>query len=437
MAVHPERELVMSSQGGLLTGFKGYAAQLNFAAEAYVTLYYGDSNSAAFDGIKVLMHSIRQFDRVRPIVMMTPDIAGAKADPNIKRLQHVLTHIRLMSVPLIRSPRKCAHSSNGKRLSSVFTKFNMWTLTDFSRIIFLEADQFVVQPLTQLWETKLRCTESSELACAAAALTWAPKRPCSTFYRSPWFSNHKFVNTGLMMLRPSSAIFKTLLDGLHNTSFHCEAADQSILNRIMAPRMQCLSYSYNCKADEVPLDDAGVRDFVLANPFSAFAKNDVRDAVMVVTHACTDGKELLPHVIHFLGDAEAAANTTRPYGVVKPWTLKGYIPGEGHPGLRNHSWPYALWYEHLLAMQHSMRSDAPAQLWHQVESYLSQNGRHGPPDHKNLVRVMNKDLAALAQSNGTVSKSNRPISTASPAAQVATQKKAQHNHNAPKRHQAV
>lgn len=54
MAVHtnhysPERELVMASQGGLLMGFKGYAAQLNFTAEAYATLYYGNSNSAAFD----------------------------------------------------------------------------------------------------------------------------------------------------------------------------------------------------------------------------------------------------------------------------------------------------------------------------------------------------------------------------------------------------
>lgn len=388
----PEAPLWLDSTGHQLKGFLRVAQPLNFTAEAYVTLWYGMHYSPAFDGIKVLLHSIRQFDRVRPIVIMTPNISDAKANPNLQNLRRVLTGIRLISVPWLRSPQKC-RGANGIRLSGTFTSFNVWTLTQFSRVIFVEGDQFLTRSLAQLWSTEFRCTQTTTMACAAATPTWSPIRSCKEFYRAPWYTSRSWVNTGVMLLRPSHNIHNLLVDSLIHGSYKCAQGSQTLFNVVMGPRMQCLPYSYNCVAEQVPLDGLNVADMRRLS----LSKKGKPSMPQKTNHkldpgrTCIDGNNSLPHIVHFLGNGKPPETLSDPWDCIKPWVVDGYRAGRSV--LQNHSWPYALWHEHLRAVNHALRTLEPIRSWHSVDEYLGKHGRHGPPDHHLLRKQFGQELA--------------------------------------------
>ena len=79
--------------------------------EAYVALWYGNSSSRLFDGVKVLVHSIRTFDRTRPFLMMRPHDESAE-DSQLLALG-VQLNITFVRVPrLVSTQRVCLQTAS-------------------------------------------------------------------------------------------------------------------------------------------------------------------------------------------------------------------------------------------------------------------------------------------------------------------------------------
>ena len=71
--------------------------------QAYVTLFSGSPRGPAFDGLRVLAHTIRQHDSLRPLMAM---VSGADANVTAAAIVCELgsTHgVRALTVPLITS----------------------------------------------------------------------------------------------------------------------------------------------------------------------------------------------------------------------------------------------------------------------------------------------------------------------------------------------
>lgn len=74
--------------------------------EAYVSMWYGNSSSASFDGLKVLLHSLRKHDSRRPFVLLTTGVwdAGSLQLAALRRVYPM----RVVRVPPLRSAdRQC------------------------------------------------------------------------------------------------------------------------------------------------------------------------------------------------------------------------------------------------------------------------------------------------------------------------------------------
>ena len=344
-------EASVQSDGFHLLPFAAAAASANFSAEAYATLWYGNTSLPAFDGLKALLQSVRHFDRKRQIVIMSPDPFAA-TDFHLRALCNILGNAVVQPVSKLTSTSdKCliGLSPYQRRLSATFTAFHVWSLTDYSRVLYLEADQLIVASLEPLWRTKFWCAEDRNFACAAASLTWGPPRSCRVAAQSPMRSKLRKFNSGVVLLRPNRHVFDLLLTALNSTRYQCTDGFQTLFNMVLQDRLQCLPYTYNCAADAAPLEDTVIPSSPshVPRPF----------------RHCLMGNLSVPHLVHFIGDS-------------KPWENQRYALGQRDHALRNYTWPYLLWQEQLRAFEAALRGEAHGR--HHIDQYIARHARHGP-----------------------------------------------------------
>jgi glycogenin glucosyltransferase len=87
----------------------------------------------------------------------------------------------------------------------VFTKLRAWDLTDLDKVVLLDADTIVLRNIDDLFE-----------------------RP--EFAAAPDFFLPDRFNSGVMVLKPSAAVFRAMLDRLASASSY-DGGDQGFLNR--------------------------------------------------------------------------------------------------------------------------------------------------------------------------------------------------------------
>ncbi|XP_071551284.1 glycogenin-1 isoform X4 [Panulirus ornatus] len=113
-------------------------------SQAYVTLATNDGYAI---GALVLGHSLRSNNTTRDLcIMITPTVS-----PSIKALLHGVFN-KVISVDVLDSGDS-AHLSLLKRpeLGITFTKLHCWTLTEYSKCVFLDADMLCVQNPDELF----------------------------------------------------------------------------------------------------------------------------------------------------------------------------------------------------------------------------------------------------------------------------------------------
>ena len=147
--------------------------------EAYVTVLYGEF----LVGVRVLGQSLKESQTERDrIVLCAPDVPDsakevlAKDGWVVRSVQHTQSRIKF------------------------FTKLQVWTLTEYSKLIFIDADAIVVSNIDHLF----RCGNF-----------------CAVFRHSDLF------NTGVYVITPSQAVYNDMLNIVEEGRFH---SDQSLLN---------------------------------------------------------------------------------------------------------------------------------------------------------------------------------------------------------------
>ena len=241
--------------------------------EAYALMWYGETRSRSFDGLKVVVQSVRSFDANREIVLMTPvkDPEARTHDPMLLALQQSIPRVVIERVPLrtiFRNTSVTCTDRRGKQCGSkgsrsyVFTysKFGLWNLTRWSRLMYLDIDLLVTRSLEPLWEARIGA--GNEFVAASYAIKAKTGKnpvggqkaefPCNGKSRG-W---HQAIgyNTGLLLLQPSQIVAEAIFHEMKNSwrwSFKSPCrSDQTYFNILFdryVPLTRCFPYSANCR----------------------------------------------------------------------------------------------------------------------------------------------------------------------------------------------
>ncbi|XP_062227499.1 UDP-glucuronate:xylan alpha-glucuronosyltransferase 1-like [Phragmites australis] len=165
--------------------------------QAYATVLH--SADAYVCGAIALAQSIRQSGSTRDLVALV-DAHGHGAD---KRAALVAAGWQVRPAPRIRNPRAVRHAYNEWN----YSKFRLWQLTDYDRVVFLDADLLVLRNMDFLFEEEA----AAELSATAN-------------------SGARF-NSGVMVLEPCNCTFELLMSGIHDIDSY-NGGDQGYLNEV-------------------------------------------------------------------------------------------------------------------------------------------------------------------------------------------------------------
>jgi hypothetical protein len=167
---------------------------------AYVTaLCNGDGYAP---GVEALGQSlVESGSRVPRVVMVTADV------PTSARSALVAQGWHLRDIEPIPNPKPAAEHFF-RRFDGTFTKLRAWELTEFDRVVFLDADTLVVQNADDLFD-----------------------RP--GFAAAPDFFMPDRFNSGVMVLHPSQDTFQRMLQQMADAPSY-DGGDQGFLNTFFA-----------------------------------------------------------------------------------------------------------------------------------------------------------------------------------------------------------
>ena len=177
------------------TGLSGVRGQE--AYDAYVTLLTSDQYLI---GLQVLHQTIRFSGGTRRFAAM---VTPAVSEDVSRRLED--GGVLVVPVAYIENPHGRLASTR-KWFSSTYTKLNVFGLTQFRQVIYLDADMIILRNIDELFHRPL----------GALGLAAVPEH-MSTF------------NSGLLVLRPSRTVFESMLGEIHRLPSY-DGGDQGFLN---------------------------------------------------------------------------------------------------------------------------------------------------------------------------------------------------------------
>jgi len=193
-------------------------------------------------GVRTLRASLERSGSPHPlVVMVTDDIDG----PSRRVLED--DGCLLRPVEPLRPPSNLQDSYANARFAEVWTKLAAWQLTEFERVVFLDADMLVTQNMDELFSLEL--APGTIAACHACRCN--PNRiytHCTGLdHTTEPESVDDYLNGGFLVLTPDQTVYAALLqrmaevDDLERYPF----AEQDLLNEHYHQRWQPLPYVYN------------------------------------------------------------------------------------------------------------------------------------------------------------------------------------------------
>ncbi|SDU86206.1 Glycosyl transferase family 8 [Microlunatus sagamiharensis] len=204
-------------------------------------------------GVRVLKASLARVGSPYPfVVVVTPTISAE--DRALLEADGCL----LREVAPIRPPAGLRESYANARFAEVWTKLAVWTLTEFERLVVLDADMLVVRNMDELFDLDLgpsRVAACHACRCnpnkiATYPASWTPEHCAYTHVEAGEPSTEEadpYVNGGTLVLEPDRAVFDELMaelaavDDLSRYVF----AEQDFLNEHFRGRWTVLPYVYN------------------------------------------------------------------------------------------------------------------------------------------------------------------------------------------------
>ena len=238
---------------------------------AYATMWFGPSMSAAFWSLRIMLHTLRQHDRVREVVVLTPQSSASELRhgrfAQLEREAAPLSYLQVHPLNAAESASSTcqatrnltasarlhvAHASTSA-YAAMWSKFHIWNLTRFERVLYIDADVMILHPLDRLWSTSLN---EKQLFAAAHTLSpsaasyldanatggWTGEPSCKKqFPKASW-------NAGVLLLRPSAAVMEEIMRtmGGRHLSYKCGNGDQPFFNFILRHYGVCFRSTFNC-----------------------------------------------------------------------------------------------------------------------------------------------------------------------------------------------
>lgn len=205
-------------------------------------------------GVRALHASLRRTGTQHPFVVMVTDGVDDAAR-SLLESEGALVRELPRAAP---DPRLEAHYANA-RFVEVWSKLGAWGLTEFDRLVVLDADMLVVAPMDELFDVEL--PDGGIAAChacrcnpnriASYPASWKPE---NCFYTHCRGGDHvsepgveDYFNGGFLVIEPDAAVHEALmarlavLDDLTAYQF----AEQDFLNEVFEGRWRQMPYVYN------------------------------------------------------------------------------------------------------------------------------------------------------------------------------------------------
>lgn len=230
----------------------------------YLTLL---TNVQYLEGCLTLWYALKRVDSKYPLVVMYTESLGAEALEELEKRK--IYHFKVEHLEAGR------YFEEDTRFNECWTKLQMFSMTEFERIVFLDADMAVVQNMDELFDIPLN--RKDRIYGASHACVCNPyKKPT---YPSDWvpkncaFSPHHYrsikapadmentqhiygpscqtglatINSGLVVVYPHPETFKEIFEKLKdkNATEKYRFPDQDLMADVGRNRWVGLSYKYN------------------------------------------------------------------------------------------------------------------------------------------------------------------------------------------------
>uniref|UniRef100_A0A7N0U7N5 Hexosyltransferase n=1 Tax=Kalanchoe fedtschenkoi TaxID=63787 RepID=A0A7N0U7N5_KALFE len=183
---------------GLVIGQSGVScgagSQAQTSSEAYVTLLYGDEFLL---GVRVLGKSIRDTGSKKDLVALVSDGVSDYAQKLLKADGWIVEMISLLANP---------NQIRPTRFWGVYTKLKIFNMTNYKKVVYLDADTIVVKSIEDLFQCQKFCAN---------------------------LKHSERLNSGVMVVEPSEKVFNDMMSKV-NTLFSYTGGDQGFLNSYYA-----------------------------------------------------------------------------------------------------------------------------------------------------------------------------------------------------------
>ncbi|GMF02494.1 unnamed protein product [Ambrosiozyma monospora] len=198
---------------------------------AYITLLL---NTGYIPGALNLAHSLRKTGSTVPIVLLYSSKNISLELVNTLAGSGYFDQLIPIDAPSILESRDTYNLNvllQRYELSETLTKINLWSLTEFDKLVYLDSDTLIIKPIDHLFD--IECSESTIVA-------------------SPDCGWPDLFNSGVFMLKPNDGIYKKLLE-TYETQSSFDGADQGLLNEFFNLQSEQnrtnwhrLPFVYNC-----------------------------------------------------------------------------------------------------------------------------------------------------------------------------------------------
>ncbi|XP_073148253.1 inositol phosphorylceramide glucuronosyltransferase 1 [Henckelia pumila] len=158
--------------------------------EAYVTLLYGDEFLL---GVRVLGKSIRDTGSTKDMVTLASDGVSNYAKKLLKADGWIVKTISLLENP---------NQVRPSRFWGVYTKLKIFNMTDYKKVVYLDADTIVVKSIEDLFKCRNFCAN---------------------------LKHSERLNSGVMVVEPSEEVFNDMMTKV-TTMYSYTGGDQGFLN---------------------------------------------------------------------------------------------------------------------------------------------------------------------------------------------------------------
>ncbi|KAM7196186.1 Galactinol synthase 2 [Rhypophila sp. PSN 637] len=254
-------------------------------SKAWATLL---TKSSFLQGVLTLHYSLIRTKTQFPFIVLYPEgVSPDDLPPSCIESLHA-RGIQTIQVPYLLP--KASKDFQDKSFHESWTKFTAFGLTQYSRLVLLDADMLVVRNMDELMDEHVVGLDPISLegtgnrvfaACHACTCNpakkahypkdWVPQNCAYTTQHSnptlaqtagapPNASPSRMPNGGLLVINPSEATYKILLSALEDPKTGTyDFADQELLGDIFGSRWVTLPYIYNALK---PMRWSGVHDAI-------------------------------------------------------------------------------------------------------------------------------------------------------------------------------